>query len=153
MLPIFNGSGLGLPGSGVTPPEAVSYPISPTGSNFGGEPCRGDNRDDDAIGGGGEPRVPCLLNLWNGGLTFPSSSGDMSSLSDLGCGDLPLWLVLVELPELEGGVLTFGAGADGYSPSLSDVVPGTIWSCETSDDTDLCLGVIDRLFSTADGFL
>ena len=104
MLPIFNGSGLGLPGSGVPPPEAVSYSISPTGSSL----------DDDAISGGGEPRVPRLRNLWNGGLTFSSSSGDMSSLSDLGCGDLPLWLVLVELPELEGGVLTFGgAGADG----------------------------------------
>ena len=35
MLPIFNGSGLGLPGSGVSPPEAVSYPISPTGSSLG----------------------------------------------------------------------------------------------------------------------
>ena len=45
---------------------------------------------------------------------FSSSSGDMSSLSDLGCGDLPLWLVLVELLELEGGVLIFGGtGADG----------------------------------------
>ena len=77
----------------------------------------------------------------------------MSSLSDLGCGDLPLWLVLVELPELEGGVLVFGGtGADGYSPSLSDVAPGTTWLRETSDDTDLCLGAIDRLFSTADGF-
>ena len=154
MLPIFSGSRLGLPGSGVSPPEAVSYLISPTGSNLGGEPRCGDNRDDDAIGGGGEPRVPCLRSLWNGGLTFSSSSDDMSSLSDLGCGDLPLWLVLVELPELEGGVLIFGGtGADGYSPSLSDVAPGTIWSHETSDDTDLRLGVIDRLFSTADGFL
>ena len=114
MLPIFNGSGLGLPGSGVSPPEAVSYLISPTGSSLGDEPCRGDNRDDDAIGGGGEPRVPRLRSLWNGGLTFSSSSCDMSSLSDLGCGDLPLWLVLVELPELEGGVFTFGGtGADG----------------------------------------
>ena len=28
MLPIFSGSGLGLPGSGVSPPEAVSYLIS-----------------------------------------------------------------------------------------------------------------------------
>ena len=113
MLPIFSGSGLGLPGSGVSPPEAVSYPISPTGSSLGGEPRCG-NLDDDAIGGGGEPRVPRLLNLWNGGLTFSSSSGDMSSLSDLGCGDLPLWLVLVELLELEGGVLIFGGtGADG----------------------------------------
>ena len=96
------------------PPEAVSYPISPTGSSLGGEPRRGDNRDDDAIGGGGEPQVPRLRSLWNGGLTFSSSSGDMSSLSDLGCGDLPLWLMLVELSELEGGVLIFsGAGADG----------------------------------------
>ena len=75
-------------------------------------------------------------------------------LSDLGCGDLPLWLVVVVLLELEGGVLTFGGiGADGYSPSLSDVAPGTIWSRETSDNSDLCLGVIDRLFSTVDGFL
>ena len=114
MLPIFNGSRLGLPGSGVSPPEAVSYPISPTGSSLGGEPRCGESRDDDAIGGGGEPRVPRLLNLWNGGLTFSSLSGDMSSLSDLGCGDLPLWLVLVELPELEGGVFIFGGtGADG----------------------------------------
>ena len=114
MLPIFNGCGLGLPGSGVSPPEAVSYPISPTGSRLGGEPNHGDKRDDDAIGGGGEPRVPRLRSLWNGGLMFSSSSGDMSSLSDLGCGDLPLWLVLVELPELEGGVLGFGGtGADG----------------------------------------
>ena len=62
-MPIFNGSGLGLLGSGVSPPEAVSYPISPTGSNFGGEPICGWIRDDDAMGGGGEPRVPCLLNL------------------------------------------------------------------------------------------
>ena len=62
--------------------------------------------------------------------------------------------MLVELLELEGGVLNFGGtGADGYSPSLSDDAPGTIWSRETSDDTDLCLGVIDRLFSIADGFL
>ena len=114
MLPIFSGSGLGLPGSGVSPPEAVSYPKSPTGSNLGCEPHCGDNRDNDAIGGGGEPRVPRLLKLWNGGLTFSSSLGDMSSLSDLGCGDLPLWLVLVELLELEGGVFIFGGtGADG----------------------------------------
>ena len=35
---------------------------------------------------------------------FSSSSGEISSLSNLGCRDLPLWLVLVELPELEGGV-------------------------------------------------
>ena len=50
---------------------------------------------------------------------FSSSSGEISLLSDLGCGDLPLWLVLVELPELEGGVLTLGGmGADGYSPLL-----------------------------------
>ena len=81
---------------------------------MGGELRRGDNWDDDAIGGGGEPWVPRLHNLWNGGLTFSSLSGDMSSLSDLGCGDLPLWLVLVELPELEGGVFIFGGmGADG----------------------------------------
>ena len=55
---------------------------------------------------------------------FSSSSGEISSLSDLGCGDLPLWLVLVELPEPEGGVLILGGtGADGYSPSLSDNAP------------------------------
>ena len=114
MLPIFNRSGLGLPGSSVSPPEAVSYPMSPTGSSLGGEPRSGDNQDDDAIGGGGEPRVPRLCSLWNGGLMFSISSGDMSSLSNLGCGDLPLWLVLVELPELEGGVFIFGGtGADG----------------------------------------
>ena len=35
---------------------------------------------------------------------FSSSSGEISSLSDLECGDLPLWLMLVELPELEGGI-------------------------------------------------
>ena len=59
-------------------------------------------------------------------------------LSDLGCSDLPLWLVLVELLELEGGVLTLdGTGADGYSPSLSDIVPGTSWLCESSVDSDL----------------
>ena len=63
MLPIFNRSGLGLPGSGVSPPEAVSYPISPTGSNLGGEPMCGMIQDDDVMGGRGEPRVPCLLNL------------------------------------------------------------------------------------------
>ena len=137
-MPILSGSRLGLLGSGVSPPEAVSYLISPTGSSLGGEPRCGGNRDDDAVGGGGEPQVPCLLNLWKGGLTFSSSSGDMSSLSDLGCGDLPLWLVLVELLELEGGVLIFGGtGADGYSPSLSDIVPGTSWSLESSVDSDL----------------
>ena len=58
-------------------------------------------------------------------------------LSDLGCGDLPPWLVLVKLPELEGGVLILGGmGADGYSLSLSDIVPGTSWSCESSVDAD-----------------
>ena len=62
MLPIFNGSGLGLPGFGVSPPEVVSYPISPTGSSLGGEPICGWIWDDDAMSGGGEPRVPCLLN-------------------------------------------------------------------------------------------
>ena len=78
------------------------------------------------MGGGGEPHVPRLLNLYNGGLTFSSSSGEILSLSDLGCGDLPLWLMLVELPELEGGVLIFGGtGADGYSLLLSDITPGT----------------------------
>ena len=90
------------------------------------------------MGGGGEPRVPRLLNLWNGGLTFSSLSGEISLLSDLGCGDLPLLLVLVELPELEGGVLILGGtGADGCSPSLSDIVPGTSWLCESSVDSDL----------------
>ena len=69
---------------------------------------------------------------------FSSSSGEISSLSDLGCGDLPLWLVLVELPELEGGVLILGGtGADGYLPSLSEVAPGTSRSRESSVDTDL----------------
>ena len=69
---------------------------------------------------------------------FSSLSGEISSLSDLGCGDLPLWLMLVELPELEGGVLVFGGtGADGYSLSLSDIVPWTRWSHESSVDTDL----------------
>ena len=45
------------------PPEVVSYPISPTGSSLGGEPGCGLIQDDNAMGGGGEPRVPCLLNL------------------------------------------------------------------------------------------
>ena len=63
MLLMFNGSRLGLLGSGVSPPEAVLYPISPTGSSLGGEPMCGLFRDDDAMDGGGEPRVPCLLNL------------------------------------------------------------------------------------------
>ena len=62
MLPIFNRSGLGLPGLGVSPPEVVSYPISPTGSSLGGEPICVWIWDDDAMSGGGEPRVPCLLN-------------------------------------------------------------------------------------------
>ena len=138
MLPILSGSRLGLPGSGVSPPEAVSYPISPTGFSLGGEPICGWIRDDDAMGGGGEPHVPHLLNLYNGGLTFSSSSGEILSLSDLGCGDLPLWLVLVELPELEGGVLIFGGtGADGYSLLLSDIAPGTSWSRELLVDSDL----------------
>ena len=60
---MFNRSRLGLPGSGVSPPEAVLYPISPTGSSLGGEPICGWIWDDDAMGGGGEPHVPCLLNL------------------------------------------------------------------------------------------
>ena len=61
-----------------------------------------------------------------------------TTISDLGCGDLPLWLVLVELPELEGGVLILGGtGADGYLPSLSDDVPGTNRSRESSVDSDL----------------
>ena len=112
---MFNRSGLGLPCSGVSPPEAVSYPISPTGSSLGGEPTCGEIQDDDAMGGGGEPLVLCLLNLWNGGLTFSSSSGDMSLLPDAGCSDLPFLLELVELPELEGGVFTLGGtAADGY---------------------------------------
>ena len=64
---------------------------------------------------------------------FSSSSGEISSLSDLGCGDLPLWLVLVELPELEGGVLILGGtGTDGYLPSLLDIAPWTRWSRELS---------------------
>ena len=63
MLPIFIGSGLGLPGSGVSPPEVVLYSISPTGSILGGKPICGLIRDNDAVGGGGEPRVPHLLNL------------------------------------------------------------------------------------------
>ena len=62
-MPIFSGSGPGLAGSGVSPPEAVSYLISPTGSSLGGEPICGYDQDDDAMGGGGEPRVPRLLNL------------------------------------------------------------------------------------------
>ena len=46
--------------------------------------------------------------------------------------------MLVELLELEGGVLIFGGtGADGYSPLLSDVAPGTSRSCELLVDTDL----------------
>ena len=65
-------------------------------------------------------------------------SGEIFLLSDLGCGDLPLWLMLVELLELEDGVLILGGtGADGYSPSLSDIAPGTSWSCELSVDSDL----------------
>ena len=69
---------------------------------------------------------------------FSSLSGEISSLSNLGCGDLPLWLVLVELPELEGGVLTLGGtGADRFSLLLSDIAPGTSWSCESSVDSDL----------------
>ena len=63
MLPIFNGSGLGPPGLGVSPPEAVLYLISPTGSSLGGKPICGSILDDDAMGGGGEPHVLCLLNL------------------------------------------------------------------------------------------
>ena len=62
MLPIYNGSGLGLLGLGVSPPEVVSYPISPTGSSLGGKSICGLIQDDDAIGGGGEPCVPCLHN-------------------------------------------------------------------------------------------
>ena len=69
---------------------------------------------------------------------FSSSSGEISLLSDLGCGDLPLWLVLVELPELEGGVLILGGtGADRYSLSLSDIVPWTGWLHESSVDCNL----------------
>ena len=63
MLLMLSGSGLGLLGLGVSPPEAVSYPISPTGSSLGGEPNCGWIWDDDAVGGGGEPRVLHLLNL------------------------------------------------------------------------------------------
>ena len=60
---MFNGSGLGLPGSSVSSPEAVSYLISPTGSNLGGKLCCGWVQDDDAASGGGEPCVLCLLKL------------------------------------------------------------------------------------------
>ena len=63
MLPIFSGSRLGLLGLGVSPTEAVSYLMSPTGSSLGGEPICGLIQDDDAMGGGGEPHVLCLLNL------------------------------------------------------------------------------------------
>ena len=46
--------------------------------------------------------------------------------------------MLVELPELEGGVLIFGGtGADEYLPLLSDIAPGTSWSCELSVDSNL----------------
>ena len=59
-------------------------------------------------------------------------------LSNLGCSDLPLWLELVELLELEGGVLILGGtGGDGYSPSLSAVAPWTRWSRESLVDSDL----------------
>ena len=69
---------------------------------------------------------------------FSSSSGEISLLSNLGCGDLPLWLVLVELPKLEGGVFTFGGtGAYGYSLSLSDIAPWTRWLHESSASPDL----------------
>ena len=52
-------------------------------------------------------------------------------------GSPPL-LVLVELPELEGGVLILGGtGTDGYSPSLLDIAPVTSWSRESSVDSDL----------------
>ena len=69
---------------------------------------------------------------------FSSLSGEISLLSDLGCRDLPLLLVQPEVPELEGGVLILGGtGADGYSPSLSDIAPGTSWSHESSVDSDL----------------
>ena len=63
MLLMLSGSRLGLLGSGVSPPEVVLYSISPTGSSLGGEPMCGWIRDDDAMGGGGEPRVLRLLNL------------------------------------------------------------------------------------------
>ena len=69
---------------------------------------------------------------------FSSSSGEISSLPNAGCGDLPLILVLLELPELEGGVLILGGtGADRYSPSLSDIAPWTRWSHESLVDSDL----------------
>ena len=69
---------------------------------------------------------------------FSSSSGEISSLSDLECGDLPLWLVLVEPLELEGGILIFGGtGADGYSLWLLDIAPWTRWSHESLVDSDL----------------
>ena len=107
-LPIFNGSGLGLLGSsGIDPPNVVWYPCSPTGSSLGGESICGDKWDPDGMGGGGEPCILCLLSLWNGGLTFSSSSGDISLLSVFGgcSGFLPLLLLLEA--ELDGGVFGF----------------------------------------------
>ena len=68
---------------------------------------------------------------------FSSSSGEISLLSNLGCGDLPLWLMLVELLEFEGGVLILGGtGADGYLLLLSDIVPWTRWLCESLVESD-----------------
>ena len=50
-------------------------------------------------------------------------------------------------------ILIFGGtGADGYSPSLLEIAPWTRWLCELSVDSNLWLGEIDHLFSTADGF-
>ena len=70
-------------------------------------------------------------------VTFSSLSGEISSLSNLGCGDLPLWLMLVELLELEGGVLILGGtGADGYLPSLLDIAPWTRWLRELSVNSE-----------------
>ena len=60
---MFNRSGLGLPGLGVSPPEVVLYLISPTGSSLGGESICGLIWDNDAISGGGERHVLCLCNL------------------------------------------------------------------------------------------
>ena len=111
-LPIFSRSRLELWGfSGVDPPDAVWYPCSPTGSNLGGELCCGDKWDPDAIGGGWEPHILCLLNLWNGGLTFSSLLSVFG-----GCGGLQPLLLLLEA-ELDGGAFGFwgGTGADGHS--------------------------------------
>ena len=69
-------------------------------------------------------------------MRLPIAFRDNQQIS-LADSTLPLWLVLVELLELVGGVLILGCtGADGYSPSLSDVAPGTRRSRESLVDTD-----------------